>query len=128
MHYVVDTHAILWFLQGSRIGRRAYRALASPQSALVVPTIVLAEIKFLKARGRIRPSLGEVLTAIERDPRFTVYPFDESVVDRMPTELEMHDAIIVGTALVYQEVQASGVRIITRDPAIVEFGAVGTVW
>jgi hypothetical protein len=98
------------------------------QAAFVVPTIVLAEIKYLKTKGRIQPSLTEVLMTIEADPRFTVYPFDESVVARMPTMLDIHDAIIVGTALVYRDLLGADVQIITRDEAITSSGLITTVW
>ncbi len=128
MFYVLDTHAIVWFLQGSGLGTKARAIMRADQSSFVVPTIVLAEIRYLKARARIQPSLTEVLGAIESDRRFTIYPFDESVVSRMPTALDIHDAIIVGTALVYKELLEADVRIITKDPAIASAGLVETIW
>ena len=128
MIHVVDTHAIIWFLQGEGLGAKARAVLRAQESALVVPTIALAEIKFLKERGRIQPSLDEVMTVIGGDPRFTIYPFDEGVLARMPTTLEIHDAIIVGTALSYENIFADDVQIITRDAEIESSGLVRTVW
>jgi len=96
--YVVDTHALIWFLAGAGLSSRARSAMQSAASNLVIPTIVLAEVKYLKTRGRIRPSLTEVMDTVSSDPRFTVYPFDEAVVEKMPPALDIHDAIIVGTA------------------------------
>jgi len=126
--HVVDTHAIIWFLAGTGLGSRARLVMRDHRADLVVPTIVLAEIKYLKAKGRIQPSLSEVMATIEEDPRFTVYPFDEAVVTRMPTNLDIHDAIIVGTALVYRELLGTDARIVTRDPAIASSGVVNTIW
>jgi hypothetical protein len=95
---------------------------------LVVPTIVLAEIKYLKAKGKIRSALDEVMVTMQADPRFTVYSFDENVLDRMPTHLEIHDAIIAGTALLWGDLRRDRVPVITRDPAIEQSGLVETVW
>ncbi len=128
MHYVVDTHAIIWFLQGTSLTARARDALRNHESSLVVPTIVLAEIKYLKAKGRIGPSLNEAMATIGADPRFTIYPFDESVVTLMPTSLDIHDAIIVGTALVYRDLLGVRVRVVTRDAKIIASALVETVW
>lgn len=127
MTYVVDTHAIIWFLQGTSIGPKARAALRGT-AALVIPTVVLAEIKYLKARGRIQPSLGEVMATIEEDPRFTIYPFDESVVRLMPTSLNIHDAIICGTALVYRDILGEDIKVVTKDSQIRDSGLVETVW
>jgi hypothetical protein len=68
------------------------------------------------------------MDVIERDDRFTVYPFDENVLSVMPLELDIHDAIIVGTALVYRDVLGADVRVITRDPRIQTSGIIETVW
>lgn len=55
MIYVVDTHAVVWFLEGdSRLSKAARDALNDANIQLVMPTIVLAEIVFLYARHRIR--------------------------------------------------------------------------
>ena len=68
------------------------------------------------------------MNSIQEDPRFTVYPFDEAVVTKMPTSLDIHDGIIVGTALVYQDMLGVSASVITRDEAIVSSRLVHTVW
>ncbi|BCB95755.1 hypothetical protein JZK55_06770 [Dissulfurispira thermophila] len=53
MVYVVDTHAIVWFFEdSSELGKNALNALASKNSRLIIPTIVLAEIFYLSQRRR----------------------------------------------------------------------------
>lgn len=48
MTYVVDTHALIWHLEaGPRLSEAARKILTDPQSQLVIPTIVLAEMAFL---------------------------------------------------------------------------------
>lgn len=42
MIYVLDTHAVVWFLEGSsRLGSAAKEAISDPAGELVIPTIVL---------------------------------------------------------------------------------------
>jgi PIN domain nuclease of toxin-antitoxin system len=48
MTYVVDTHALVWFLEGNpRPSIAARNALIDATAQVVVPTIVLEEITFL---------------------------------------------------------------------------------
>ena len=102
--------------------------LADPQSILVVPSIVLAEIRYLSAARRIAPEWDTVRSAIQNDPRFLVFQLDMDIVDTMPIKLEIHDAIIVSTALTYTEVLHEEVAIITKDETIVRSGLTATVW
>jgi len=47
-HYVIDTHALVWFLEQSpKLGNNARNAFLDTDSILIIPTIVLAKIKFL---------------------------------------------------------------------------------
>jgi PIN domain nuclease of toxin-antitoxin system len=99
-HYIIDTHALVWFLEQSpKLGENAKSAFIDDDSILVIPTIVLAEIKFLFEKNRFSTSLEEVFSVIENDPRCIVQPMDLDVVSMLPTKLEIHDAIITATAL-----------------------------
>ena len=124
--YVVDTHALIWFLEKNpKLGERARAVLRDPGIRIIIPTIVLAEIKYLAQKGRIGQTLEDVIRAISLDPRCLIYPIDLSVVHKAPLGLKIHDALIVGTALVQREV-VSGV--LTCDESIVNSGLVPTVW
>lgn len=53
MKYIVDTHALIWFLEGnSRLGTNAKTILSEPTSKLILPAIVLAEAAWIVERGR----------------------------------------------------------------------------
>jgi predicted nucleic acid-binding protein len=58
--YVTDTHALIWYLNGSqRLGaqaRAAFDSASAGASQIVVPVIVFAEIVFLAERRRPPPS------------------------------------------------------------------------
>ncbi len=44
MRYVLDTHALIWFLEGNfRLGENARKIISDPNSQLILPAIVLAE-------------------------------------------------------------------------------------
>lgn len=53
MKYVIDTHALIWFLEGnSRLGANAKAILSNPDSHLVIPATALAEAVWIVERSR----------------------------------------------------------------------------
>lgn len=63
MKYIVDTHALIWFLEGNlRLGINAKTILANSNSSLVLSAIVLAEAVWIVDRGK---------TSIPYSGRFT---------------------------------------------------------
>ncbi|MFN4218756.1 MAG: type II toxin-antitoxin system VapC family toxin [Candidatus Bipolaricaulia bacterium] len=128
MIYLLDTHALIWFLEGGRkLGARALKILRDDQQKLLIPSIVLAEAKYLAHKSKITLPFTEILEAVT-DPRCTIYPLDLAVIEAMPPDLEIHDAILCGTALVCMDSWGEDVRVITKDEAIVQSGIVATTW
>lgn len=127
-HHVLDTHALVWFLDGdNRLSDRSRALLRNESNPLVLPTIVLAEVKYLSYKRRFPVTIREVLHLIGSTDRCTIYPADLQVVEAMPTGLDIHDGLIVGTALVLQPVLGD-VAEITCDNAIIDSRLVPTVW
>ncbi len=59
--FVVDTHALVWFLaHDSRLSEKARTVLQDPTVRLIIPAIVLAEIKYLSSKGRFAQTLDMV--------------------------------------------------------------------
>ncbi|BAU12485.1 PilT protein domain protein [Leptolyngbya sp. NIES-3755] len=132
MKYVVDTHALLWFLQDdSRLGSNADLVLSDAGSQLVLPAIALAEAAWIVDRGKTSiPSARDVLTAIGRDPRFVIYPLTALVVEKslgLVEINEMHDRQIVATALVLQD-QGESVSLLTLDQNMTASGLINVIW
>ena len=124
--YVVDTHALAWYLDNDpRLGSQAEAILDNADIRLIIPSIILAEIKYLAHKGRLTQTLDEVLRVINSDPRCIIYPIDLSVVNKAPLGLDIHDSLIIGTALVQREIVAG---ILTRDEAIASSSLVPTLW
>lgn len=129
MIYVTDTHSLIWFLdRNARLSPKAEQAYLDPTAKIVVPTIVLVEIKYLFSRHRVPIDLPTTLNYVAHTANCTVAPMDERVVDMLPTTLNIHDAIIVGTALVYRDRVNEPVALITRDAEITASGLVPVVW
>lgn len=129
MKYVPDTHALVWFMRADvKISEPARNALRDPTADISIPAIVLAEVRFLSLRGRIQVSLTDVLDLIRQDSRVTVLPLSDRVVAHMPKELNIHDGLIVATALYVAEATGDPVAVITKDRQIRDSGLVPTVW
>ncbi len=124
--YIVDTHTLIWYLDNDRrLGKHAEAILDDPQIRIIIPAIVLAEVKYLAHRGRFAQTLDDVLRVLSIDPRCIIYPVDLSVVKAAPVGLSIHDSLIIGTALVQREIIDG---LLTQDEAIVASGLVSTVW
>src|SRR5262245_42266689 len=123
--YVVDTHALVWYLTSdSRLSAVARSALESPDSRLLISTLVLFEIKHLSAKSRLRLTFEEIVADLLADARCEICPIELSTVFAASTELDIHDAVIVGVALARTDVEG----VITRDVAIANSGLVKIIW
>lgn len=129
MIYVVDTHALIWFLdKDSRLSSTAKNTLADPGTELIVPTIALAEITHLYGRGRISISPAIVEQKILTSTNCRVHSLDKEVVSLLPASLDIHDAIIVATALVLRDLRQLPTTLITKDGKITQSGLIQTLW
>jgi PIN domain nuclease of toxin-antitoxin system len=132
MKYILDTHALIWFLEGSpRLGVNANAILSEPTSELVLPAIALAESVWIVSRGKTSIASVETLVQIVNlDPRVVIHPLDQTVVEKtiqLSTINEMHDRQIVATALVIQA-QGEQVALVTCDQNITAANLVTIVW
>ena len=130
--YVVDTHAMVWFIAGdSRLGPNAKQILSNPDSELILPITAIAEACWIIEHGRTSiPSVTDFLLTIDADPRVTVTPLDRAILDKTLTLTEIneiHDRQIAATALVLIE-QGESVTLITRDKNIREANLVPVIW
>lgn len=65
--FVLDAHALVWYFDGDRrLSPTAERSIDLPDSTLVIPTIVLAETKYLFSKKRIRLPFQESLKRFGR--------------------------------------------------------------
>jgi PIN domain nuclease of toxin-antitoxin system len=129
MTYVLDTHPVVWFLETSqRLSVGARNRLRDPRHTFILPTIVLVEITYLYTKGRIEIAAAMVQQRLVSASNCVLYPLDEQVAMLIPTELNIHDAIIVATALVYRDILTEPVAVITKNGEITRSGLIDTVW
>ncbi|MCX7925227.1 MAG: PIN domain-containing protein [Fimbriimonadales bacterium] len=129
MIYIPDTHALVWFLDGDpQISQSAIQALSDASARVVIPTIVIAEIHFLFTRQRIQTDVKRVMQYIAHTPNATTYPLDELVVENLPTQLRIHDAIIVATGIVFRDILNEPTTLVTQDARITSSGLIQTLW
>ena len=81
MSQVVDTHGLVWFLEGNaRLGPHAKTVLDTTDETLVLPATVIAEACWMIQRGKTSiPSIAAFFTAIDTDTRFQIVPLDRIV-------------------------------------------------
>jgi len=132
MKYVIDTHALIWFLEGnSRLGANAKAVLSHPDSQLIIPATTLAEAVWIVERGRTSiPSSKDVIAAVETDYRVLIYPLDKEIIEmtmNLSAINEMHDRQIAATALVLAS-KGDMVQLLTCDQNITASGLVPIVW
>jgi PIN domain nuclease of toxin-antitoxin system len=132
--YILDTHALVWYLEGnSRLGRKAKATMTAADSELVLPLIALAEAAFLIEKGRIGiPSVSSLLADVKNDDRIEIQPltlaiFAQSLTPEGLRIPELHDRFIVSTGLHLQDLGYT-VSILTKDETITASGVLPVIW
>ncbi len=129
MYIVTDTHPWVWFLTASpRLSQKAKSVLSDSSNLIIIPSIVMMEIKYLYQHKRITLSFEEALQQIETSENILLHPLDISVATKAPISLDIHDAIIVGTAIQAAEEFAQTVSLVTIDKAIADSKLAAVIW
>lgn len=132
MRVAVDTHALLWYLQGSsQISAPARLAIdgAIHIGGIVVSTGTLFDLTYLTEKGKLpyqaMRDVRDVIADVERP--FSLAPANLLVLDhfgdpRMSQIRDPWDRLIVATAA------SQGLSLVTRDGQITASGLVRTIW
>jgi predicted nucleic acid-binding protein len=128
MDYVTDTYSLIWyFTEDSRLSKKALEVFEGTikEGTIIIPTLVLAELMFISKKGKITLSFEETLKKIEEYENFDIAPLDVDIIkiaNKIEAYLEMHDKLVVATALYFNAV------LITKDELINDAGICSTVW
>ena len=131
MKYLLDTHALVWWVSGSgtpsRAQRRAFGS-AKDQAPLGLSDISIWEVGTLHERKKLKLALPlrEWLSRATAAPLVRRLELSPAVVAEMCTlpgtrDWDPADRLIVATARVH------GLRLVTSDTRILESGLVATV-
>lgn len=120
--YIVDTHALIWHLEGnSLLGAAAKAVTTDPNSELILPAVALAEAMFIVEKGRCSlTSVRDLLDDVQADDRINIFPLTSGVLEESTTLTaipEIHDRLIVATG-VYLQNLGDTVEILTKDKII----------
>ena len=127
--YIVDTHALVWYFdENPFLPKTVVEIWDSKDAILVIPTVVLAEIRYLFFKKKIKVSFQQGVNYIEEDARCKIHPFDFMCVEVLDERLNLHDAMIVATGVVYKKYVDSLTRIITKDEKIKNIKLIETIW
>jgi PIN domain nuclease of toxin-antitoxin system len=129
MRYVVDTHALVWYLtQDRRLGSLAQQILDDDNARLIIPAIVLAEAKHIADRKRVPLAFQQVLEHVTSSANMEIFPMGLAIVKLLPDNQDLHDAIIVATARFCKDFFDEDIAILTNDIAMTELGLVPVIW
>ena len=130
MILIPDTHTLIWYLSDDpKLGRKARVALSRREGIeIVIPIIVLFEISYLQKRKSLPVSLADIRHWIAGNSHVRVHPIDISILDGAPLNLEIHDAIIVGTALTLSGADGNEVHVVSVDAEINACKNINIIW
>lgn len=117
---IIDTHILAWYLEESRkLTPGQVLFMDAPENRLIIPTIVICETKYLIEKGRLKITFERLMTHLEGDTRIEIFALEPSLLKLLPTQLDIHDAIIVATYLrIHQLHEGDEVLLLTQDQTI----------
>lgn len=127
--YVLDTHALVWFLTlPEKLGRQARRALtdiAAARAGGLVPVSTLLEVSLLRERRRTRLNVAAIAEAFEDMPQMHFLDLDRDQANEYEALTilpDPFDRMIVAAA------RCAEAPLITADSVITDSGLVRVVW
>lgn len=127
--YVLDTHALIWYLTDderlSPAARQAFAEIERGEARGLIPIVVLLELLRIEEKELIPPLWEVAITTLLAGGRFEVVPLDLTMlamVRELPQIEDLHDRVIVATARRYNA------ALVTYDETIRQSGLVETLW
>lgn len=120
----LDTHVLYWFLEDPSKLSSITRKILEDRPQLIISVIVLFELLYMEKKSGGRVSVSRIMKRL-RSCDHKIVPVDEKVFDkarRIKKDLDLHDRIIVATALL------TDTLLVTKDEQILESKTVKVVW
>jgi PIN domain nuclease of toxin-antitoxin system len=118
----LDAHTLVWTVDSAlnyKLSEKAKQAItqAERNGIIYIPIIALLEVFRLIEKGKCSLSFDDLLKGLEQSENHQIIPFDTGllrVAMTMP-KLELHDRLIVATAIMTDSVLVSKDREIERS-------------
>ncbi len=122
MRLLLDTHALIWFLTGSkRLSRRAREAIEDPTNVVLASSAAAYEVGIKQRLGRLPQPVVKELPRFMRRARIAEHPigFDHAIAaSQLPgPHRDPWDRLMIAQAL------SDGLTVVTLDPVFAEYGA-----
>jgi PIN domain nuclease of toxin-antitoxin system len=115
----LDTHSLIWFVDKDlrkKLSSNALKAIreATETGIVYIPTIVLIELLDIIEKGRVNLSFDIFMLTIHGSENYKIVPFDVDLLEfAIPLkELEIHDRLILATAMLTNSVLISKDRML----------------
>lgn len=119
--YVIDTQAIIKFLNGVKVINDSVDAILRKadegEAIIIIPAVVIFEISYLHEKSRIPISLGDLENLIADSFNYIQEPLSMEIIKasfEITDVTELHDRLIAGTA------RHLNLPLITNDPEILK--------
>ena len=113
---IIDTNFLArYFIDSKTIGDESKYIFEDENTFLIIPSIVLVELKYSIYRGRFPQKVIEQSLELIKKGNCMVYPLDLDLLDYIPFELDIHDGIIFATAKVQLNNFKEEIYILTKD-------------
>jgi PIN domain nuclease of toxin-antitoxin system len=129
--YVVNTHVLVWFLEGNpKLSAACRDILQSAEVTIYVPAMAILEAIDLVQKRRTVMDLVRFEAVLSREQWVQVVPIDRSIAmltARFSESEDIHDRCVVSTAMSLIE-QEKDVVLMTVDENITKSNYVPTLW
>ena len=116
---VIDTNFLTRYFNANKdIGNESKNIFENENTFLIIPSIVLVELKYGIAKQRFSQYSLESANRLVKQGNCMVYPLDETLLDYIPIELDIHDGIIFATAAVQRKNFNETIYLLSKDSKI----------
>lgn len=110
----IDTHTMLWYLDSDynfKLSKKASDMIAQAETSgtIYVPIISLAEALHQIDKGKFNITFDKLMLSIRNNEAYEIVSFDEEILEKAVAlkSLEIHDRLIIATALVKDSILVS---------------------
>jgi PIN domain nuclease of toxin-antitoxin system len=129
--YVLDTHVLVWFLEGNaKLSGRCREILASADVELWVPAIAVVECLDLIQKKRSAITAKNIEYLFAGDGLIQVVPLDQSIAlitQEFQALPDIHDRCMIATTASLIR-RGTKVSLMTADQDIIDSKYVPTIW